>query len=466
VTDNSEVLINKPSKHPPGHRAVSRLETILDVDTGSMDMEREFRSAKRTGQIILFVVFGIFGLWSVLAPIDGSSHAAGIVTVKSFKKPVQHLEGGIIKEVKVHDGDRVKAGDVIVVLDDTQAKSQLGSLTAQLKARLAQEARLIAERDNKNSVTYPPELSRDDPLARTEIDAQDHVFKTRISALTGEIQVYQQRVDELQSRIGGQEDLRNSKSDLLKMLQDEIKDYQALLKEGFADKTHLRDLERSQAMTSGEAADLTSAIAASKIQIGEAKLQVLQLQNKNQTEVAAQLSDVQTQIKDLRERITALADAVERSQVRSPDNGVINNLKVHTPGTVIPAGVILAEVVPQSDELIVEAKVTPLDIDIVKVGQMAKIHMSALNSRKVPNLEGKVISLSADAITEQGANGASASYYLARIELTPESLQNLNGEVLVPGMPAEVFITTGSRTLLKYIMRPLTDSMARSLRED
>lgn len=461
MTDNNEVLVKKESPKAGG-TALARLENILVVDGGDSVIEGDFNAPKRIGLIILFVVFGIFGLWSALVPISGAAHAPAQVTVKSFKKPIQHLEGGIVREVLVRDGDLVEAGDVLVVMDDTQSQSQLGIYTTQLKSKLALEARLIAQRDQLEAVVYPPELRTDDPAAQQEINAQNRIFQARKTATAGEISILQQRADQLESQISGLEAMRSSKSQLAESFQAELKDIQSLLAEGFADKNRLRELERNYSMTSAEAANLTANIASTRIQIGETRQEILQLQNRLQAEVVTQLSEVQTELQDIRERVIALTDIVSRMEIRSPDSGVVNNLRVHTPESVIPPGSILAEIVPQSDELIIEAKVSPMDIDRVAMGQQASIRMSAMNSRTVPTLYGTVTSLSADAIVDP--NGA--TFYLARLELTPDSLEVLDGQPLVPGMPAEVFISTGSRTFLQYLMKPLTDSMARALRED
>lgn len=461
MTDNSEILIKKDPAVKPASKALTRFENILEVSDAGKSFEQEFQSAKRTGQIILLAVFGVFGLWATLMPIDSAVHAPGQVTVKSYKKPVQHLEGGIVKEVLVHDGDKVKTGDALIQMDDTQAKSQLSVMTTQLIARLALAARLTAERDGLATVSYPPELKAEDPDARAEISAQNQIFKTRKANIIGQAAVLQERVGQLQSRLDGLQEMLKSKSKLAASYQEEMKDFQALLAEGFADKLRLRDLERNYASTSGDAADMTSTIASTRLQIGETKLQIQQLQISQQAEIAAQLSDAQTQIKDLRDRITGLADTVSRAVVRAQDDGVIYNLKVHIPGAVIPPGAIVAEIVPESDELVIEAKVLPTDIDLVVAGLQASVRLPAFNSRTIPILKGKVISVSPDIIVEP--NGA--SFYLTRVEMTPQSMKDLQGLALVPGMPAEVMIATGTRTLVQYLLKPLTESLARSVRE-
>lgn len=461
MEENNEVLLKKESpKHAT--KAIARLENILIVDHGQT-IETDFNAPKRIGLIIVFVVFGVFGLWATLVPFSGAVHAAGQVTVKSFKKPIQHLEGGIIKEVLVREGARVEAGDVLLIMDNTQAQSNLGILNSQYKSRLAQEARLIAERDKLSAVVYPATLPADDPVAQAEMRAQTQIFEARRTNLNGEIAVLEQRMEHLESQVKGLESVRASKQQLAESFGAELKDFQALVDEGFAEKTRLRELERNFASTSGEAAQLTANIASARIQIGETKLEILQLQNRLQTEIASQLSTVQTELKDIGERVIALTDVVSRTEVRTPDSGIVNNLKVHSRGSVIPAGTIIAEIVPQTDELVIDAKLSPMDIDRVAIGQETSVRMSSLNARTVPTLYGTVTNLSADVLLDP-TNGS--SYYSARLELTPDSLEVLEGKPLVPGMPADVFIKTPDRTFMQYLMRPLSESMARAVREE
>jgi membrane fusion protein, epimerase transport system len=462
VAENNEVVVKPDAAPSAAANAIARLESVLVVANKGQALETEFNAPKRIGLMIAFLVFGVFGLWAALAPIEGAAHATGQVTVKSYKKPIQHREGGIVKEVLVQNGDHVNVGDVLLVLDDLQSLSQLEIFTSQLKSRLAMEARLIAERDNLSAVVFPAELAADDAVAQVEMKAQSQIFQTRKTTQQGEIDVLEQRIEQLESQATGLESVRESKQKLAASYEAELKDFQALLDEGFSEKTQLRAIERNFAVTSGEAAQLIANIAAARIQVGETRLGILQLQNRMQSEVAAQLSDVQTQLKDIRERVIALTDIVGRTEIRSPDEGTVNDLKVHSPGAIVPPGAIIAEIVPQSDELVVDAQVSPMDIDRVALGQEATVRMTAMNSRTVPTLYGTVIELSADTIVDP--NGS--SYYRARLELKPESLADLQGNKLVPGMPADVNIATGSRTFLQYLMKPLTDSMATSLRED
>ena len=425
-------------------------------DLTSMD------GAKRIGLGLLTLVFGVFGLWAATAPLDGAAFGAGTVTVKSYKKTVQHLEGGIVADIFVRNGDLVQAGDPLLVLDDTQSLAQLEIANSQLIALLAREARLIAERDGLTQVTYPRSPNSADSRARAEIAAQNEIFEARKTTNDGRIQILEQRIEQLRSQITGMQAQRETKELLAESFREELQDTRSLLDQGFSDKSLLRRAERNFASYSGEAAELSARIASTEVQVGETRLEVLQQESEFQNEVVSELGEVQTSLQDVNARVVALQDIVSRTTVAAPDTGVVNGMQVHTIGGVIGGGSTIAEIVPESDELIVEATVNPIDIDRVSEGQEARIRFSTFGS-SAPTVFGEVITLSADAITNE-ANGM--TYYLARVEVTPESMSDLGDLTLMPGMPAEVYISTGSRTLLQYLFKPLSNAVSRSFNED
>lgn len=431
-------------------------------NTTAANVETGMESPKRVGLLIFFLVFGVFGVWAAVAPIDGAAPAPGTVIVRSNRQVVQHLEGGIVQEILVRNGDAVAAGEPLLVLDNTQSLAQLEMSNAQFAALRALEARLIAERDGLDQVQFPLALSALESDALVEMASQEQIFRTRKNQLEGSVDVLQQRIEQLQSRLQGLRALRESKEELALSFAQELDDVRALLEEGFSDKNRLRELERNASILRGEAAELTANISSTQMQVGETRLQIIQQESEFQNEVANQLSEVQTNIRDVSERRNALRDIVSRTVVKAPVAGVVNGLQVHTVGGVIGPGSRLADIVPQSDELIIEARVSPIDIDRVAVGQEAKIRFSAF-SNSVPNIFGTVIHVSADAFTDENTG---ASFYTTRVEVTPEGRANLGNLALVPGMPAEVFITTGSRTFLQYLMKPVTSALARSFRED
>ena len=436
-----------------------------DNDAGSgpfADGNTSMESAKRIGLTLFALVFGFFGLWAGFAPLDGAAFAPGTVTVKSYKKAVQHLEGGIVSDILVQNGDLVESGQPLLTLDATQPRASLEMANSEYIALKAIEARLIAERDGLDAVVYPSNLSRADDRVREEIAAQNEIFTARKTANEGRSDILGQRVEALQNQVVGMEALREAKQILAQSYLDELSDTRTLLDKGFSEKTLLRQAERNYAAASGEAAELTANIAATEVQIGETQLQILQQDSEFQNEVVTQLGEVQTRLKDVDERITALRDVVSRTTVVAPDSGVVNGMQVHTVGGVIGSGAAIAEIVPESDELVLEASVNPIDIDRVSVGQEARIRFSTFGSR-APTIFGTVLTISADSMTNEMTG---VPFYLARVEVNPEGMENLGDLALMPGMPAEVYINTGSRTLLQYLFKPFSNAIARSFNED
>ena len=422
------------------------------------------RPVRNIGVIIMIVTFGILGTWGYLAPIDSAALAPGYVTVKSHRKTVQHLDGGIVSKLLAKDGDVVQEGDVLIILEGTEAKAQLEIIRGQHITLSAQMARLIAERDQKNQISFPDELQDlSDPHVVEARQGENQIFIARRSAHQGEISVLNQRITQLGEKIKGLKGQRSSKQELMKSYGEEIHDQKELLAKGFADKLRLRDIERNNAMVTGEVAALTSEIAGNEIQIGETKLQVLQLQKQFQEEVAGKLGEVQAQLYDVTQRLVATRDKVARTEIRSPATGRVLGLSVHNVGGVISPGKPILDIVPQTEELIIDAQVSPIDIDRVSVGLLAQVRFSAFKQALTPKMQGKVIDLSADRLIDEKTG---RPYYLAQIELTPDSYGKLGEMELLPGMPAEVLINTGERTVFEYLMQPITNAFARSFIED
>jgi epimerase transport system membrane fusion protein len=426
-------------------------------------LDTSMETPKRVGLFIFFLVFGVFGFWAGFAPLDGAARAAGVVTVKSYKKVIQHLEGGIVAEILVRNGDVVAAGDPLLVLDNTQSLAQLGIANALFVALKSREARLLAESSGSESISFATALMQAGSNAGAEMASERQIFLARKAARDGEVEVLEQREDQLASRVTGLEAVRTSKLELAASYSEELVDVRELLEEGFSDKQRLRELERSYSSYNGEAADLTANISSTQMQIGETRLQILQQDKDFLNEVVNELGEVRTGLKDSEERVVALRDIVRRTSITAPADGIVNGMQIHTIGGVVRAGVDIAEIVPQLDELIIEANVSPVDIDRVTVGQEATISFSAFSSGLVPTIYGKVIGISADRLVDQNTG---APYYLARVEVTPEGMSDMGDLVLVPGMPAEVFITTGARTFLQYVFKPFTTALSRSFIED
>lgn len=427
------------------------------------------RTIQWQGFALVLVVFGGFGTWASLAPLQSAALAPGVITVEHYRKTVQHLEGGIIRSLAVHDGDAVQQDQVIATLDDTQARAQLEVLRGQLYIRIAQEARLVAQRDALPTVPYPQDFlaHQDDPRVQEAMRLQDQTFAVRRAANDGARAVYRRQIEQLRAKVTGLHAQARSRDRLVESYRAELTDFQSLLKEGFTEKQKVEELDRALAQSEGQRGQLLSDMAASELQIAEIELKILQLQKDLQREVAKELSDVQADLFQLREKVQSIESTVNRAVIKAPVSGMVLGLAVHTIGAVIPPGGRLLDIVPQDQKLIIEAQVAPIDIDRVTVGQVAEVRFSAFKTRDLPTIEGTLISVSADRILGEHNDGETA-YYLARVAVSPDGLDALSGADLdlVPGMPVEVLIKTGARTLVQYVMKPLTDSFKRSLIED
>lgn len=439
---------------------------MQDSKHSSVDMSGlpiDDKPVRRIGYLMLLVTFGLFGGWATLAPLDSAALAPGVVTVKSYRKTVQHLEGGIVRELRVHDGDLVKAGDVLLVLDNTQARSEMEAMRSQLIAALELQARLVAERDALPEPPLVPTLDPNDSRVREARDSEARIFQTRRTSLLGEIGLLEKSIGQIEEQIRGFKAVISSKQMLAASYEEEIVDLRALLAEGYVDKQRLREQERSLSRLQAEIAESRSESARARVHIDEARLKILQLKKTFATEVAGLLGDAQTKVYELRERLATLQDRDQRTDILAPESGMVMGMTVHTLGAVVSPGTALLDIVPANEELIVEAQLSPMDIDRVALGKLADIRFSAFKSSTTPVIEGQLVQISADRLINKDTG---AAYYLARVALTDKGRQALGDLILVPGMPVEVLINTGARTLLQYLMQPASNAFARSLIED
>lgn len=416
------------------------------------------------GFAVLFVTFGLFGGWAALAPLDSAALAPGVVTVKNYRKTLQHLQGGIVEAIHVTEGEAVEAGAPLIVLDATQYRAERELLRGQYMTLKAQESRLLAERDGLPQVIYPDELTGLEEARVTAVVAsQDEIFRARMNANAGERAVLEQRIEQLESQIAGVESVRASNEELLDSYQSEMKDLRRLQEQGFTGKQRLTELQRAYASLSGENAEALSEIAANRIRIGETRLRIIQQERYQRSEVVDELEEIQSRLFDVGERLRAVEDKVRRAVIRAPVSGVVLGLTVHTVGGVVRPGTPVLDIVPEQQQLMVDARVSPVDIDRVRAGGRARIRFSAFKTATTPVAEGRVLNISADRLISDDSGEA---YYLAQVEVSPDSLGEMRNVRLVPGMPAEVLINTGSRTLLQYLLQPASNVMARSFIED
>jgi epimerase transport system membrane fusion protein len=424
------------------------------------------RGVRWFGYLVVFLLFGVLGSWSAVALLDSAAVAQGIVTLESYKKTVQHLEGGIVKDLQIREGDSVNAGDVLLKLDDTQARAQLEIVKGQLITLRLSEARLLAERDELKEIKFPDDLTvsaSNDPRVAEQLDGQIKSFSARQNDLKSRISLLNEKISQLQQQIRSFDEQEKILLRRIDLFSDELNGLRSLLDKGLGDKVRLRALERDKAEVEGILSTTRAQRSQAKLQISEAQLQITQTKQENLKNVVAELNDTQAKITDLRERERALADTLKRTDILAPVSGRVVGLEVHTQGAVIAPGSKVLDIVPQSETLLVDAHVQPADVDKVIPGLVARVRFTAFNARTTPTVLGKVLSISADRLTDPVTN---LPYYLARIQVSPEEMQTLNGLELIPGMPADVMIVTGERTVLDYLLRPFLDALARSFKEE
>ncbi|WP_087717800.1 HlyD family type I secretion periplasmic adaptor subunit [Salinicola salarius] len=419
----------------------------------------------RLGLVILLIAFGGFGGWAASADLAVSVVAPGAVSVESFKKTIQHLEGGIVDEINVDDGDHVEAGDTLLVIDNTQARSQLAISRSQYLINRAAEIRLLAEQKDADTLTFPDELLNSDAQRVKEVLAvQRALFQARRGALEGTLSALDEQMSQMREQIDGLQDVIDVNQERMNSLQQEAQDYRSLFKEGLGDNQRLRELERQALQFKGDIAQSRSRIAELKSQISENKVQKQVKIQEFQKEVGEQLREAQGNIADAEERITALSDQVKRTTVTAPVSGTVVGLKVHTVGAVIKPGEPIMEIVPSGDDFIVEARVPDRDIDNIYPGQYAEIRFSAFNQRLSNVIDGEVTNVSADSFEDEATG---AKYYKARVKVTEDGKREMTENMqLLAGMPAEVMIRTGERTFASYMIKPVTDMLARAMREE
>jgi membrane fusion protein, epimerase transport system len=441
----------------------------IDDPTRTQNTGREERRLKIIGVVIVLVLIAVTGIWAVRAPLASAAIGSGVVTIENHRKAISHLEGGIVREVRVREGQQVSKGEVLLTLEDVQARAQLEQVRAQWIVSVAREARLIAQRDGLAKVVFPPSLMAlaGDLRVGDAMRVQEQTFRARRLAQQGEMMLHERQITQLRQRGASLQEQRLIRERLLSSFEKERDDFEALANEGYIERQRVREMERSVVLNDGQRAALIKDIASNDAEIGAIQIKMLQLEKDLQREVTQELAQVQTDIFTLTERQRALEDTVKRITIVASEAGRVLALAVHSPGEVVRPGAHLLDIVPVQQNLIVEARLSPQDVDQLRVGQMAEVRFSAFRQRDMPMIQGQLMTLSADRLVED-VNGTKQSYYLAHIRVTDKGiadLARLNLE-LMPGMPADVLVTTGQRTLWHYLTAPLSDLMVRSLKEE
>ena len=413
---------------------------------------------------IVGLFFVVFGGWAALAPLKSAAIAPGVVAVESNRKTIKHLEGGIVAEIGVRDGDVVKAGQTLVRLDDTQARVTLKRLKGRMIAARALVARLVAERDGNERVVFPRSLTADGGAKENEdtLAGQLKIFSARNDAVVAQENILKQQSAQLNEEIAGLKGLIAAENTQIMLIRSEITDLQSLVTKGLAKRPRLLALQRQQAEIQGARSRNVASVARAKQQITETRLRVSELKTQKLNQVVEELRATQTELFDLEERIRSAEDVLARTQIEAPLDGTIVGLQIHTPGGVIGPGESLMDLVPSGAGMIIESQVDPNDIDVVHAGLPAQVRLTAFNQRNLSPINGKVLTVSADRLTDERTG---MPYFLARVVLAEDLSEHLT-VALYPGMQAEVMIVTGERTVLDYIFRPLARSLGRAFRED
>ena len=417
------------------------------------------------GLVVCVVMFAGFGSWGALAPVSSASMAPGTVKVDSNRKTIQHYEGGIIREILVRDGDQVKQGQVLMHLDAVDARADARALQGQIDALRAREARLIAQRDDLEVIALPEDLAARtaEPEVAMIVDGQKRIFDDQARALDAEVAVLRQRVERFRAQIAAHEAENRSLSQQLTTLEEEHAAAAKLLASGFERRSRVLELERNVSAAKGDFASNEQLIVAVREQITETELEIASLREERARAVSEELREVQTLAAELEQRMHKSDAQVGRRDLVAPQDGAVVNLRYFTAGGVIAPGAEVMDIVPAEDKLVVEARVRPLDIDVVRAGLPAMVRLVAFKQRSTPTLDGRVIRVSADALNDPRTGEI---YFLASVEVPPEELARVPNVELYPGMPADVAIVTGERTLFAYLAQPFTDSLAHTFRED
>jgi len=415
------------------------------------------------GGVALLV--GGLGGWAWMTELSGAVVAPGMIVVDSHVKKVQHPTGGVVGEILARDGDRVKAGDVVIRLDETVARANLAMVAKSIDEMTARRARLEAERDGAKTIRFPAELvSRADQIDVADlVNGEQRLFDNRQEARAGQKSQLRERVAQLAEQIDGTKLQASAKADEIDLIASELTGVQELWKKNLVPITRVTSLKREETRLRGERGQLISTVAQAKGKISETELQIMQIDQDLRSEVSTELREVQAKIAEFVERKVAAEDQLKRIDIRTPQDGIVHQSTVHTIGGVIGPGDSLMLVMPEGDELSIEVKVAPQDIDQLRQGLDTVLRLSAFNQRTTPEIKGHVTRIAADLVTDERSG---LSHYPVRIAISEGERDRLGSAKLMPGMPVEGFIQTGYRTVFSYLTKPLADNMARAFREE
>jgi HlyD family secretion protein len=422
------------------------------------------RGVTWTGNLLVVCFVLGLGIWSAFAPLESAAIASGVVESESSRKTIQHLEGGIVREILVADGDAVHTGQVLIALDDTRIRAEVQSLQGQLWDATAREARLQAEQQGHEQLLFSARLetARENGPEAAVLKAQQNIFEARWQVFRSQVAVVREKRLQVDNEIVGLKAQETAVVQRTAIAREELDMVTILVNKGLERRPRLLNLEREVADLQGRRGEIAAHISRAEQVINESQATLLKLESDRQHEIAQSLREAQNQVFQLRERLRAAEDQLSRTEVKAPEDGVVTELRVHTPGGVIGAGAPLMDMVPRQDRLIVTARVKPEDIDVVHPGLNAEVHLLPYNQRRAPRLTGTVTHVSADRLVDKRTD---QPYYATKIRVQ-DTRMAANDIRIIPGMPAQVFITTGHGTVALYALRPLLDSFHGAFNED
>lgn len=437
---------------------------IPEIEPAAPRLAAAVRGPARIGfWVILIFLVGSLG-WASVAPLASGAVATGIISPDGSRRTVQHLEGGIIQEIRAKDGDEVSAGQVLVTLQATQALAMNEMLTEQAQTLQAMRARLLSEQSGMDEIVFPPELlGAMSPHLEAMLHGQTSLFEKRREAFRAQVRIIENRVAQYHEQIGAFQSQLDSASAQITFVEDELKGKESLFKRGLTTKTEVLRLERSKAALFGERGKHVGAIAEVKQRLDELATQKISLEADRAQEISTELERLRTEYAEISERLNSSRDILERTTIVAPVSGKVVNSRFKTTAGVVKAGEAIMDIVPTGERLLIDVHISPRDIDIVRPQLPAIIHLTAYSSRGLPRISGFVRDVSADSMVDQATG---QSFFLARVEVLKEDLSRIGDEyILVAGMPAEVMIVTGERTVVSYLLEPFLDAFRRGLRE-
>ena len=455
-----------PHMIKPTKSSVQDAQVVLTDDASGPRASADTRSVARAGLWVLGIGFGGFLLWAAIAPLDEGVPTQGMVTLDTKRKAVQHLYGGIVKEVLVHEGEQVKEGQTLVRLDAAASKSNYEAVRQRYLGYRAMQSRLMAEQSGKDAIDFHPDVkdAMGDPLIKQQVVTQQQLIQARRAALAADLQGIEESVQGLKEQLGSYQNILVQRRSQLALLNEELTNTRGMVKEGYAPRNRQLELERMVAESNAAIADLLGNSLRVNRQVAELSQRSLARKQEYRKEVESQLADVTREVQSDAEKFVAVTADLDRMEIKAPASGQVVGLTVQTVGAVLQPGQKLLDVVPDSQTLLLEAHIPPHLIDKMHAGLSTDVRFNSFANAPQLVVEGKVLSVSGDLLSDPAQ--PQFSYFLARVQVTPEGMKTLGKRQMQPGMPAEIVIKTGERSMLTYLLHPLVKRMASSLKEE